>query len=31
LPGAHTDAVLAELGVDPAGLAGVVRQRESAD
>jgi alpha-methylacyl-CoA racemase len=30
LPGAHTDAVLAELGVDPSGLAGVVRQRESA-
>jgi len=31
LPGAHTDAVLAEFGVDPARLAGVVRQRESAD
>ncbi len=31
LPGAHTDAVLGEIGVDPAGLAGVVRQRESAE
>lgn len=31
LPGAHTDAVLAELGVDPAGLADVVRQRASAE
>jgi alpha-methylacyl-CoA racemase len=30
LPGAHTDAILAELGVDPAGLSGVVAQRESA-
>jgi len=30
LPGAHTDAILAELGVDPAGLASVVAQRESA-
>ena len=29
LPGAHTDVVLSELGVDPAGLVGVVRQRES--
>jgi alpha-methylacyl-CoA racemase len=31
LPGSHTDAVLAELGVDSARLAGVVRQRESAE
>jgi alpha-methylacyl-CoA racemase len=29
LPGAHTDAVLAEFGVDPAGLAGLVRQRSA--
>ncbi len=29
LPGAHTDAILAEFDVDPAGLSGVVRQRES--
>jgi alpha-methylacyl-CoA racemase len=29
LPGAHTDAVLAELGVDPETLSGVVRQRAS--
>jgi alpha-methylacyl-CoA racemase len=29
LPGAHTDAVLAEFGVDPARLAGLVRQRST--
>lgn len=28
LPGDHTHAILAELGVDAAGVAGVVRQRE---
>ena len=31
LPGAHTDAILAEFDVDPAGLSGVVRQRESGE
>ena len=31
LPGAHTDAILAEFGVDPAELSGVVRQRESGE